>query len=96
MIMFDIGSDIGSVSVVTSQNGGLSNDQIAEIASNKIIYVSDEAPEPIRQQAEAFKDRVRNILQYYVELARREERATICNKIREAGQLELADAIRRL
>tara|TARA_R100000654_G_scaffold47654_1_gene73884 strand:- start:372 stop:656 length:285 start_codon:yes stop_codon:yes gene_type:complete len=94
--MFDIGSDIGSVSVVTSQNGGLSNDQIAEIASNKIIYVSDEAPEPIRQQAEAFKDRVRNILQYYVELARREERATICNKIREAGQLELADAIRRL
>ena len=96
MIMFDIGSDIGSVNVVTSQNGGLSNDQIAEIASNKIIYVSDEAPEPIRQQAEAFKDRVRNILQYYVELARREERATICNKIREAGQLELADAIRRL
>tara|TARA_R100001591_G_scaffold33715_1_gene45067 strand:- start:277 stop:561 length:285 start_codon:yes stop_codon:yes gene_type:complete len=94
--MFDIGSDIGSVNVVTSQNGGLSNDQIAEIASNKIIYVSDEAPEPIRQQAEAFKDRVRNILQYYVELARREERATICNKIREAGQLELADAIRRL
>ena len=94
--MFDIGSDIGSVNVATSQNGGLSNDQIAEIASNKIIYVSDEAPEPIRQQAEAFKDRVRNILQYYVELARREERATICNKIREAGQLELADAIRRL
>ena len=53
--MFDIGSDIGSVNVVTSQNGGLSNDQIAEIASNKIIYVSDEAPEPIRQQAEALR-----------------------------------------
>jgi hypothetical protein len=29
-------------------------------------------------------------------LARKEERATICAKVREAGQHELADAIGRL
>ena len=95
--MFDLGSgSVGAVNIMTSENGGLSNDQIAEMLANKLIYISDDAPEPIRLQAEAFKDRVRNLVQYYVELARREERATICAKIREAGQHQLADAIGRL
>ena len=95
--MFDLNvGTLGSVNVFTSENGGLSNDQIAEMLANKIMYVSDEAPEPIRLQAEAFKDKVRNLVQYYVELARKEERATICAKVREAGQHQLADAIGRL
>jgi len=95
--MFELGTGaIGGVNIITSENGGLSNDQIADMAANKIIYISDDAPEPIRLQAEAFKDRVRNLVQYYVELARKEERATICEKVREAGQLELAKAIGRL
>mgnify|MGYP005813376323 CR=1 FL=1 len=95
--MFELGTGaIGGVNIITSENGGLSNDQIADMAANKIIYISDDAPEPIRAQAEAFKDRVRNLVQYYVELARKEERATICAKVREAGQLELAKAIGRL
>ena len=95
MFEVNVGS-VGSVNVVSSDNGGLSNDQIADMAANKIMYISDETPEPIRLQAEAFKDRVRNLVQYYVELARKEERATICAKVREAGQHQLADAIRRL
>ena len=95
--MFELGTGaIGGVNIITSENGGLSNDHIADMAANKIIYISDDAPEPIRLQAEAFKDRVRNLVQYYVELARKEERATICAKVREAGQLELAKAIGRL
>ena len=95
--MFELGTGaVGGVNIITSENGGLSNDQIADMAANKIIYISDDAPEPIRLQAEAFKDRVRNLVQYYVELARKEERATICEKVREAGQIELAKAIGRL
>tara|TARA_R110000822_G_scaffold280326_1_gene401939 strand:+ start:138 stop:425 length:288 start_codon:yes stop_codon:yes gene_type:complete len=95
--MFDLSvGTVGSVNVMTSENGGLSNDQIAEMLSNKLIYISDDAPEPIRLQAEAFRDRVRNLAQYYIELARKEERASICAKVREAGQIELAEAIGRL
>ena len=95
--MFDLSSgSVGSVSVVSSDNGGLSNDQIADMLANKLMYISDEAPEPIRLQAEAFRDRVRNLAQYYIELARKEERASICAKVREAGQHQLADAIGRL
>jgi len=95
--MFDLSvGTIGSVNIMTSENGGLSNDQIAEMLANKLIFISDDAPEPIRLQAEAFRDRVRNLAQYYIELARKEERASICAKVREAGQLELANAIGRL
>ena len=97
MIMFELTSgNVGSVNVISSDNGGLSNDQIADMLATKLIYISDEAPDPIRLQAEAFRDRVRNLAQYYIELARKEERASICNKVREAGQLELAKAIGRL
>ena len=97
MIMFDLGTgSVGAVNVVTSDKGGLSNDQIADMLATKLIYISNEAPEPIRLQAEAFRDRVRNLAQYYIELARKEERASICARVREAGQHQLADAIGRL
>jgi len=97
MIMFEVNfGSVGTVNVVSSDNGGLSNDQIADMLAAKLIYVSNDAPEPIRLQAEAFRDRVRNLAQYYIELARKEERASICDKVREAGQLELAKAIGRL
>jgi len=95
--MFDLSiGTVGSVNIMTSENGGLSNDQIADMLANKLIYISDDAPEPIRLQAEAFRDRVRNLAQHYIELARKEERASICAKVRDAGQLELAKAIGRL
>ena len=95
--MFDLSvATVGTASVMTSEKGGLSNDQIAEMLTNKLIYVSDDAPEPIRLQAEAFKEKVRNLAQYYIELARKEERASICARVREAGQHQLADAIGRL
>tara|TARA_R110000824_G_scaffold22895_1_gene83096 strand:- start:555 stop:818 length:264 start_codon:yes stop_codon:yes gene_type:complete len=70
--MFDLSvGTVGSVNIMTSENGGLSNDQIAEMLANKLIYISDDAPEPIRLQAEAYRDRVRNLAQYYIELARK-------------------------
>jgi len=95
--MFDLGlTEVGAVNVVTSDNGGLSNDQIAEMAANKIVYVSDSAPPAIKEQAHVFSDKVHNILRYYVDLARREERATIVQTIKEAGHPDLANIIRRL
>ena len=96
--MFSVkgGIEAGFVTVVASNNGGLSADQISDMATNKIIAVSETAPEPIRQQAQAFSDNVRNVVHYHIELARREERATIAHKLREAGHPDLANTIRRI
>ena len=40
MFEINVGS-VGTVNVVSSDNGGLSNDQIADMAANKIMYISD-------------------------------------------------------
>tara|TARA_R100001463_G_scaffold87490_2_gene142158 strand:- start:455 stop:745 length:291 start_codon:yes stop_codon:yes gene_type:complete len=96
--MFSVNSNttVGQVGVVTSDKGGMSNEQISELATNKIVSISKNAPEPIKQQAHIFADNVRNLLQHYIELARKEERANICHKLREAGQNDLAEVIRRI
>lgn len=85
-----------SVNVSTSDGGGLSADQITDLAMDKILNVANTAPEPIRDQAIAFQENIRTVLKEYIDLAGREERATIAQKIREAGQQDLADFIRRI
>jgi len=96
MISVETGVSVMSVNVATSDNGGLSSDQIVELAMDKILNVANTAPEPIKDQAIAFQDNIRIVLKQYIDLAKREERGTICQKIREAGQKDLADLIRRL
>ena len=87
---------MGSIDVTTSDNGGLSSDQIAEMARKKIVYVSNDAPPAIKDQAQAFADKVEQILRFYIDLAKREERGTICQTLRKAGHKDIADFIRRL
>ena len=95
--MFDLGSGtVGSVNIKTSQNGGLTNEQIADLAVDKIASVSDQAPPHIRQQAKLFKEQLKGILYYYILLARKEERASIIQILRSSGQKETAEYIRRL
>jgi len=96
MISFNTKIEVAPVSVMTSNNGGLSDEQIAQMAVDKIVAVSDNAPDVIRDQAHVFKENVKKLLFHYLILARQEERATIVHTIRNSGQKELADYIRRL
>ena len=95
--MFNVNvAQVGSVNVATSEHGGLSDEQIAELALEKICLVSDTAPEPIKQQALAYKDNLKQILLYYVRLAKKEERASIVNIIETNAGQDMANLIRRL
>ena len=95
--MFDLGSGtVGSVNVMTSQQGGLTNEQIADLAVDKIASISDQAPPHVRQQAKIFKEHLKNVLYHYILLARREERGTIIQALRSNGQKDTAEYIRRL
>ena len=95
--MFNVNvSEIGSVNVMTSNNGGLTNEQIADLAVDKIASISDQAPPHVRQQAKIFKNHLKNVLYHYLILARREERGTIIQALRSSGQKETAEYIRRL
>ena len=95
--MFNVNvSEVGSVNIKTSQNGGLTNEQIADLAVDKIASVSDQAPPHVRQQAKLFKEQLKGILYYYILLERKEERASIIQILRSSGQKETAEYIRRL
>ena len=95
--MFEIGvSTVGSVNVHTSKNGGLTNEQVADLAVDKIVSISDDAPPHIRQQAKQFREHLKKVLYHYLLLARKEERASIVHILRSNGQKELAEYIRRL
>ena len=95
--MFNVGvSQAGKVNVMTSDEGGLTNEQIADLAVDKIVSISDQAPAHIRQQANQFREHLKKVLYHYLLLARKEERASIVHILRSNGQKEMAEYIRRL
>ena len=95
--MFNVNvSQLGSVVVKTSEQGGLSNEQIADLAVDKIASVSEDAPPHLKEQAKLFKEQLKGIIHHYLLLARKEERATIMQALRSSGHKEMAEYIRRL
>jgi 5,10-methylenetetrahydrofolate reductase len=96
--MFSLKSDleVGSLGVTTTDNRGLSVNEVSEMAVNKIISVSDTAPAPIRAQAHAFRDACKKIVMYYMQEAIKNHMCTIGNQLEQQGQKDLANIIRRL
>ena len=96
--MFSLRSDleVGNLGVTTTDNRGLSVDEVSEMAVNKIISVSDTAPAPIRAQAHAFRDACKKIVMYYMQEAIKNHICTVCNKLEQQGHTDLANIIRRL
>jgi hypothetical protein len=88
--MFDvITGDVGNVMVMATQGRGFTPEEIAERALDKIIYVGSTTHPAIREQAEAFKDSIRNVLVYYMHEAVRSHNVTLVNKFTKAGHPEL-------
>ena len=95
--MFNVNvSQLGSVVVKTSDKGGLTNEQIADLAVDKIASVSENAPSHLKEQAKLFREQLKGIIHHYILLARKEERATIIQALRSNGHKEMAEYIRRL
>lgn len=94
MFDIDVSMTVGKVDVLTTNNRGLSVEEVAQRAVDKILYVAENAPEPIRDQANAFKDTVRRVIVYYMQHAVDQDRATIAAKLRKAGYPELASHLR--
>lgn len=88
--MFNLGTgEVGSVMVMTTEGRGFTPEEIAERALDKIIYVGSHTHPAIRDQAEAFKDSIRQVLVYYMHEAVRSHNVTLVNKFTQAGHPEL-------
>ena len=76
-------SQINSVMVKTSNNGGLSNDDLADICVSKVISIADTAPPEIKEQAVFFKDKIKSLLKYYLNQASESEKEPMCSNLRK-------------
>jgi len=90
-----IGSDF-KVSVLTTNHRGHTPEEIADRCLARILVVSETAPDPIRQQAETFRQSLRAVLVLYMNEAATSERVTLEAKLRNAGFSDAADILRRL
>jgi len=79
----------GDVKVYTTINRGLTPEEIAEQAIDKIIHVGKDSHPVIRDQAEAFKKYIFEVLVHSLNQAVQSDRTTIANRLRDAGHSEL-------
>ena len=86
---------VGNVTVMTSNNGGHSIDEISELLLRRIISVADTAPPAIKAQAVQFQDSLRIVIRHYMAEAVRSDRATLAGKLRREAP-EIADLIANL
>ena len=89
-------SELGTPLVFTSNNGGHSPEDVAEMALNKIMMVSDSAPPVIRDQAYAHRQRLKEVLIYYMNKMCQSERTTLWALMKQQGHDDMAEIIRRL
>lgn len=88
--MFNLATgDVGSVTVMATEGRGFTPEEIAERALDRIIYVGSHTHPAIRDQAEAFRDSIRQVLVHYMHEAVRSHNVTLVNKFNQAGHPEL-------
>ena len=79
--MFSINTDteVGNLGVTTTNHRGHTVEEVAEMATNRLVSISDTAPAPIRAQAHAFKEVCKQVITYYMNEAVKNHVCTICN-----------------
>jgi hypothetical protein len=55
-------SSVGQVMVVTTTDGGRPPEYFAERIMASLMFIGDQAPQPIRDQAFAFRDRMHAVI----------------------------------
>ena len=86
---------IGTPNVfISPTDRGHTPEQMAEMCVNKIIYVSDDMPAEIREQAHEYRRRIKSTVQQYLHKAVQVERENMYSKLQRSGHAELAELLR--
>jgi len=96
MFQVELDASVGNLGVETTNHRGHTPEEWAKMAVNRIVGISNTAPEPLRQQAHAFKERVEVLLADYMHKAIESHMCTICNLLEKQGHGDMAEIIRRL
>ena len=96
--MFSLESNltVGNLGIKTTHHRGHTIEEVTNMATDKIVSISDTAPAPIRAQAHAFREACKQVVAYYMAEAIKNHMCTICNQLEQQGHKDLANIIRRL
>lgn len=96
MFKLAVDSTIGDVVVKTTEHRGLTPEELAERAVEQIVSVSSSVDPIVRQQAEAFKNRIYHVVLGIIKQAIKSDRTTLVNEFIQQGHSDVADILRRL
>ena len=96
MFKMSVESNLGDVVVKTTERRGLSPEELAERAVEQIVSVSSSVDPVVRQQAEAFRNRIYHVVLGIIKQAIKRDRTTLINEFIQQGQSDTADILRRL
>ena len=83
------GGFLGEVKAMMVSGRGFTPEEVAEMALDKIIYIGANANPIIREQAEAYRIQLREVLVRYMKQAVASHNTTLMNRFRNAGHPEL-------
>lgn len=89
MITIEMPAVTNGVMVATTINRGWTVEELAQRASDKIVYVGDQSHPAVQAQARAFKERIRQVVEHYLREAVDQDRQTTALRLSEAGHPEL-------
>ena len=96
MFKMSVESNLGDVVVKTTERRGLSPEELAERAVEQIVSVASSVDPIVRQQAEAFRNRIYHVVLGIIKQAIKSDRTTLINEFIQQGQSDTADILRRL
>jgi adenylate kinase family enzyme len=89
-------TSLGNIEVYTTNEGGHPVEFWAKRCIERIVAVSDDAPDQVKNQVNQYKDNIEKVIEQYMQNAIKSDRITINNQLEKAGLKEAADLIRKL
>ena len=96
MISQNADAALGSVMVATSDNGGHEPEFWAEVVTKRLVSISENADPHVRQQAEAFRQQVYEVVLRGIKSAITSDRTTLSVILRRQGHNQMADLLKEL
>ena len=96
MLQVDLEASVGTLGVETTHYRGHTPEEWAKMAANRIVSISNTAPEPLQQQAHLIKEQVEAVLADYMHKAVDSHMCTVGNFLEQQGHGDMAAILRRL